>query len=60
MDNPNAPLSVVEVDHSEILGLDNKHVANGVYVALTTVYAELHELGIVRLQRDSKCFDQLN
>jgi hypothetical protein len=39
MDNPNPPLSMVEVDHSEIVGLENKHVANCVYVALTPVYA---------------------
>jgi hypothetical protein len=50
---------MVEVNHSEILGLDKKHLANRVYVALTPVYAQLLELGVVRLQRDPKGFDQL-
>jgi hypothetical protein len=39
MDNPNAPFRMVEVDHTEIIGLENKHVANRVYVALALVYA---------------------
>ena len=59
VDNPNAPSSVVEVDHSEILGLNNKHLANRVHVALTPVYAELLELGVVRLHGDPKGVDQL-
>jgi hypothetical protein len=59
MDNPNAPLSELEVDHSEILGLNNKHAANRVYVAFTPVYAKLLEFGVVRLQGDPKGFDQL-
>jgi hypothetical protein len=59
VDNPNAPSSVVEIDYSEILGLNNKHMANRVNVALTPVYAELLELGVVRLHGDPKGVDQL-
>ena len=59
VDNPNAPSSVVEVDHSEILGLNNKHLANRVHVALTPVYAELLELGVVRVHGNPQGVDQL-